>query len=53
MDVPINLNKGLLDADIIGEKAYNIFVQERLFGEKNFFLIQLGKFGYLLDRTEK
>ena len=30
VELPRNLIKGLIDADIIGDKSYNVFVQERL-----------------------
>ena len=47
VELPKNLIKGLIDADIIGDKAYNVFVQERLVEEKKVFLIQIRKW-YLL-----
>ena len=40
VELPRNLIKGLIDADIIGDKSYNVFVQERLVEEKKVFLIQ-------------
>ena len=47
VELPKNLVKGLIDADIIEDKAYNVFVQERLVEEKKVFLIQIRKW-YLL-----
>ena len=38
LELPNNLTKGLIDADITGDKAHNIIVKERLVeGEKVFF----------------
>ena len=37
VELPKNLIKGLIDADITGDKAYNVFVQERLLKKKKFF----------------
>ena len=41
VELPKNLIKGLIDAHIIGDKAYNVFVQEILVEGKKVFLIQL------------
>ena len=38
LELPNNLTKGLIDADIIGDKTYNIIVYERFVeGQKVFF----------------